>query len=256
MTTLFERSVSLENHVTVFQAEAYAIGTAARLMVEKGCSGEIVSIISDSEPAIKAMNNPQITSKVVLESVYYLNLLGERNEVSLLKVPAHCGIRGNEAADVLAKRGADPNFSENTEMCIGISRSRAKSIYKKWLIRTWEQYWKSLPGLRHSKTFLGEITRDKSKKIIKMSRKRTRLLTGFLTGHHPLRGRLKMMNITTDGSCRFCQEEEEKVQHLLCDCPAKARTRLRLIGHGFPTAEECRNIYLDRLYDYICELNV
>ena len=256
MTTLFERSVSLENHVTLFQAEVYAIGTAARLMVEKGCSGEIVSIICDSEPAIKAMNNPQITSKVVLESVYYLNLLGEHNEVSLMKVPAHCGIRGNEAADILAKRGADPDFSEYSEVCIGISRSSAKSIYRKWLFRTWEQYWKSLPGLRHSKIFLGGITKDKSKRILKMSRKRTRLLTGFLTGHHPLRGRLKMMNITTDGSCRFCQEVEEKAHHLLCDCPEKARTRLRMIGHGFPTAEEYRDIDLERLYDYICELKV
>ena len=89
-----------------------------------------------------------------------------------------------------------------------------------------------------------------------MSRKRTRLLTGFLTGHHPLRGRLKMMNIATAGNGRFCQEEEEKAQHLLCDCPAKARTRLRLIGHGFPTGEDYGNIDLERLYEYLCELDV
>ena len=249
-------SVSMEDHVTMFQAEVYAIGAAARLLIEQGCTGRTISIASDSQSALNAIKNCIINSKVVLETVYYLNQLGEENAVNLLKVPAHTGIDGNEAADRLAKRGADPNFVDHSEVCVGISRNIAKSAIIKRFADTNDRYWNSLSGLEHSKKFINGFTKDKSKKILKMSRHKTRLLTGFLTDHHPLKARLRLMNITEDGTCRFCHIEEEKAQHILCDCQALARTRLRMLGLGFPNNEDYKNIDINRLYEFLSEIKV
>ena len=60
----------------------------------------------DSQAAIKALLNPEITSGVVKESLEALNELGKENSVALFWITEHAGIPGNDVADKLAKDGA------------------------------------------------------------------------------------------------------------------------------------------------------
>jgi len=53
----------------------------------------------------------------------------------------------------------------------------------------------------------------------------------ILTGHAPVRGRLRIMGLFNgDPSCRFCGMETETVQHITCCCEALARQRYYVFG--------------------------
>ena len=54
-----------------------------------------------------------------------------------------------------------------------------------------------------------------------------------ITGHCTLKHHLKRMGKTTDDTCKLCFEEKETAKHVLCECVAVARIRLRHFGKGF-----------------------
>jgi hypothetical protein len=53
----------------------------------------------------------------------------------------------------------------------------------------------------------------------------------FLTGHAPLRERLRIMGLYSgDPSCRFRGMETETAQHTICSCEALSRQRCNVFG--------------------------
>ena len=66
-----------------------------------------IKILSDSQAAIKALNNPRITSKSVLTTLEYMETLAlEAKHLTLSWIKAHVDTEGNEQADQAAKEGA------------------------------------------------------------------------------------------------------------------------------------------------------
>ena len=97
---------SLDIHATVFQAEVRAIAECAQAMLEGDCRGSPVVICSDSQAALGALDGYLVRSREVLRCRGLLGELARANSVSLLWVPGHWGVIGNEKADRLANRGA------------------------------------------------------------------------------------------------------------------------------------------------------
>jgi len=58
----------------------------------------------------------------------------------------------------------------------------------------------------------------------------TLTLTGFLSEHCRLKGHLKRIGLGKLGDCRFCGDEEETPEHLLCECDAVSNIRTNLFG--------------------------
>ena len=56
--------------------------------------------------AIRAVGKAEISSILAWECIKALNQLSETNNVALIWVPGHSGIKGNEKADQLAKKEA------------------------------------------------------------------------------------------------------------------------------------------------------
>jgi hypothetical protein len=53
----------------------------------------------------------------------------------------------------------------------------------------------------------------------------------ILTGHAPVRTHLRTMGLFEgDPACRFCGQQAETVQHIICRCEAMARRRFNVFG--------------------------
>ena len=81
------RAFGLANFATVFQAELQAIRLSCALI--RGCiaTGEHVTIMSDSQAAIKALENPDTSSKLVEITKNALNSLGAEYQISIQQFP-------------------------------------------------------------------------------------------------------------------------------------------------------------------------
>jgi hypothetical protein len=91
-------------------------------------------ILSDSQAAIKALGQHQITSKLAWDCHQSLIQLARHNRVQLIWVPGHEGIARNEAADLLARTGSEHLFT-GPEPAYGISYGVAKTAVRDWTNR-------------------------------------------------------------------------------------------------------------------------
>jgi ribonuclease HI len=96
-------SFALGNFATVFQTEVCAILQCAYENIRRAYRNKRILIFSDSQATLKALGGPKVTSELVAECVNALSALAGLNEVTLVWVPGHSGILGNQAADKLVR---------------------------------------------------------------------------------------------------------------------------------------------------------
>lgn len=225
-----EVSINLGRYATIYQAEVYALVLCARELIDRSTSNKNIYIVSDSQAALKALGSYRITSKLVRNCIESLIVLGTNNRVTLLWVPGHQGVAGNEKADALAKKGAEAGFI-GPEPSLGITKSNAKDTIFRWAEVKIRSHWNHADGLTHSKAFIKEPSRNYTKQILEWSRKDLRILTGLLTGHCCLNYHLNKIGLSSSSDCRFCCVEDETAEHILCACPALERKRQAIFGH-------------------------
>ena len=247
--------ISMGTKPSIFQAEVMAINEVASQSLSEGINLKRIHIYSDSKAALQALDNPEINSKIVLETVQNLNKLGANNMIKLAWVPGHSKIKGNDIADSIARKGSKNNFV-GPDPYIGVPWSTINACMEKWLFDKRAEFWNDCPGLEHAKAFMGNLNKKRSKLLLQMNRTDIRLITGFLTGHFPVRYMLKKMNAIDDDICRFCGAEEETVEHLLCVCVAKLATRKRTLMNCTPTPSFFNNIDLCKLLNFLKTLSL
>ena len=102
----------LRNTNSVYQSEMWAIKKAAQMIIENVeggthgwiAQGEPLTIYSDSQATLKALNKIQVKSPLVMETIDTLNNLTRKlgRQVSLRWTKGHSGILGNDGADTVA----------------------------------------------------------------------------------------------------------------------------------------------------------
>ncbi|CAG9820215.1 unnamed protein product [Phaedon cochleariae] len=180
-------------------------------------------------PLVKALSSSKINSKLVWSCIESLESLGANNRVTLLWVPGHQGVEGNEKSDILAKQGTESVFI-GPEPYFGVTASAAKTTISGWAEGKTLTYWSELPGLTHSKAFLPKPWEKITRQILEWSRGNLRILTGLLTGHCRLRYHLGRMGLNQQTDCRFCCVEDETAEHILCSCSSLERLRFDTFG--------------------------
>jgi ribonuclease HI len=114
-------SFSIGRYVTVFQAEIHAILACVCEIQLQNRPEKYVSICSDSQAALKALQAIRTTSPLVLQCQKALNDISAWHAVGLYWVPGHAGVRGNEIADELARGGSVLGFL-GPELALGVSK--------------------------------------------------------------------------------------------------------------------------------------
>jgi len=234
-------SRTLPNHATVFQAETMAISQCAIDIINKGYRNQKITIFSDSQAAIKALNKNKITSKTVLECLLNFKKASKcNNEIGIVWIPAHVGHEGNEMADELAKRGANSTNPTNLLPCKR-SLKNIKCKIKNWTTAQTNKNFMETFGVRHSKIILQNYNAERAEKILKLQRNEIKRLTTFYTGHGQFKSLMYNMNISSTRYCKFCGEPET-AEHIMCNCPAYDRIKFNILGKHCKTLEDYTDI--------------
>jgi hypothetical protein len=219
----------LGKYATVFQTEIYAILQCAYENI-RAYRNKRILIFSDSQAALKALSGPKVTSRLDA-----LTALADLSKVTLLWVPGHQSIRGNEQADKLAKQ-ASATSTLGPEPALGIPKCIARDAIKKWTEHQHLRTWKDKRSCRHSKLLISRLCKKRAYCLLKLNRHQIKLAAALLTGHAPVRGHLRTIGLFNgDPFCRFCRMETETAQHIICGCDALSRQRYVF---GKPLVEE------------------
>jgi hypothetical protein len=171
-----------------------------------------------------------VTSGLVAEYLDALSALASLNEVTLIWVPGHCGILGNEEPDKLARQASDKPLL-GPEPALGIPKCSAREEIKNWTENQYYSAWRGLPGRRHGKLFISRPCTKRFDDLLRLSRPQLKMVVAILTGHAAVRTHLNIMGLfDLDPTCRFCRLETETVQHIICCCEALARQRYNVFG--------------------------
>jgi ribonuclease HI len=244
-------SYALGKDTSVFQAEVYAILQCAREINRRAIENQLIHILSDSQAALGAISSQEVTSKLVWECLEELRTLADRNRVKLIWVPGHQGIEGNEKADELAKRGSEIELPR-PDAHLGVCKSTVRRYVKDWIWRKHGNYWANLPRQMHSKAFIGTLCQKKTEELFLMNRNQLRIITGFLTGHAPVKNHLHKIGLYNgDLNCRLCNKEPETVKHILCYCEALDRKRQTIFGQPQGEPELYRESSVKDLYTLV-----
>ena len=84
-TPTCEESYHLGTNSTVFQAETFAVGTAAKILLDSGTKNRKIIINCDSQATIMAMSNIKVKSKSTSTAISELNQLAMDNQVLPVK---------------------------------------------------------------------------------------------------------------------------------------------------------------------------
>jgi ribonuclease HI len=246
-----EISVNVGQNATVFQSEVKAIEFCAKELIERGVSNEVIHICSDSKAALFALDSFRVRSKTIWECLQVLQCLGALNDLTLLWVPGHCDIAGNESADQLAKKGLEqPNF----ELTLPISHCVVKARVEFEIEKCSNDYWRNTSGQLHAKKFIPLRDMKRSRNLLGLNRVSAGRVTRIITGHCRLNYHLDKMGLVQDPLCRFCAEDNETAEHVLCECPALARRREKVWKKLFTTPSDIKD--LRKVSSFIKDLKI
>ena len=129
----------LKSYNSVFTAELWAIYMCLEYLNSMPSPPIRVAIFSDSKAALLAIQNNSRLHRNLIHDIYHthnqLHIKG--TESTLVWIPSHLGIRGNDLADRAAKDAALGNAASPIDL--GISPQEAKNSIKNYILTSWHK---------------------------------------------------------------------------------------------------------------------
>lgn len=241
-------SLRISDHATIMQAETLGINICAD-QIDDTVMGKKILILSDSQAALKALDNPVIRAKTVRNCAYRLSNLATKNDVVIGWIPGHSNHEGNERADGLANEGAE-RAAIDIEVPEATS-SRAGKITL-WAEREKKAEWLSNrpDNGQYAKTLIESWSRGNDNKLLSKRRSQIRASVSLLTGHARTAKYVLRAKGEGDGKCRFCLTSYETIEHLITNCPRLSYIRKDTLGLSTLDTEALKGINLPSLLKY------
>ena len=214
---------SLPEVTSIYTAELAALREAVHMI--ENINHDRFVIYSDSKSALIATQSFNPKCRLVKEVQMKIDsLIRMGKSIMMCWVPAHVGLRGNEAADRAAKEAVGEERSDVIPLATDYYPLLREAQYKKWQNR-----WDAEPPRNKLKSVKKQV---KPWKPIKMDRTTEVIIARLRLGHTRITHCHLMENPNgSEPRCTGCQTRLS-VQHMLVDCPLVAHQRRSTIGGG------------------------
>ena len=218
-----ELSVRVSPDSSISSTELAAIEDCL-LLLKTSYQGEDSSIVilSDSLSAIQCLSNRN--NAYHNRDIYrILSLISEfkdqGQQVTLVWVPAHVGIPGNEKADSLAKNATT---KAQIDRQIPATVKDARRFVARTIEGDWQRRWDSSLGC-HQRGIQEQVS---TRNFFQCApRKKEVLISRLRLGRCHLNQYLFQMKKKVSGKCRTCPSKEETISHFLLECPTQELLR-------------------------------
>ena len=215
-------SLRTSSHSCISSIEQAAIEDCL-IHVKDSYQGETfdIVILSDSLSALEALKDCNHFDRNINKTLTIISELQESGRgVTLVWVPAHVGIPGNEKADALAKAA-----TTREQIDAGIQRL-SRMLKEPWAI-TSSNSGKPDGSLTHeaNTTRLIEKLVSTKSKFQCASRRKEILISKLRIGKCALNQHLFLLKHHSNGKCQVCPQEDENVRHFLMECLAQSVLR-------------------------------
>lgn len=196
----------LQSSASIFTAELYAIHQALNLIMSSQKTSFLIS--TDSLSSIQSIRNQFTTHPMASDIQETLTrLFSQGKNVMFVWTPSHCGLSGNEQADISAKRAAS---LDNCPVPLQLHSDVILYIKMK-LNQVWQQHWEQ------QNTKLNQLRTDTTYKPIPACRRDGIILRRLRIGHSLLTHKY-LLERQDRPVCEIC-DVHLSIEHVLSECP-------------------------------------
>lgn len=216
------KGYKLDNKSDNYEAELFAILKALIWIEDNEVNPSV--IFTDSLSAIQAINSRKSSPNIINEIYYTLYKIQNKGIVtSIVWIPSHVGIKGNEEADKIARK-------YNGEEILYKKETNKKELYKeidKMAIEIWQDRWDNAEKGK----FYYQINNKVKEKVDfhNQNRKKETTLSRFRYGKNWLNATKFIIGKSTTENCEVCLIKET-TEHFLLECPKNIDLTLKLIN--------------------------